>query len=679
MATIPAARDLTVLSLDALMTAAAAVRDDVSGRRITWSPSVTIPLAGSCEDACGYCNSGGPRAGDAPFLEPEQILALAWQGAEAGCHEAVFTSRLAPDIDYLVAVCSLVLDETGLLPHTEVGVHDAEGLRTLRAVAPSQGVVLHGLDGDLADQFGAVEAAGALRIPLSVRLVLGAGEDRDDRVDVLRLLAEAHERGGHLQHVAFSPSAALERHELAETAALARLILPEDVSLQAAPIQGGDPAALLDAGVDDWGGLDPSEIEAVRHATEARAFALTPRLALRPRYAVSSSEWIDPALHFAVLDRSDADGFARDDPGAVLPHRFASRAIPGSGAEVTPIGPRSTAWSSGGASAPPVLLPARGAATGVLREVLDGVTMGQEVGEDELLTLFAARGPEVAAVCEVADDLRRVRVGDVVTFVRNRNINYASLENVVERVLDAARRGATEVCLQGGIHPELDGAYYLHLVQAVKAAAPTMHVHGFTAVEVFEAARRLAEPLEAYLRRLQAAGLGSLAGTPDEILDDQWLEVHRTAHLVGLRSNVTITFGTSERPRDSVRQLLRTRALQRETGGFTEFVPLPFVHMAAPTYLERRARRGPTFREALLMHAVGRIVYHGVLTGVSGSWVRIGPAGIAQVLQAGANDLGGTLSDELSEDDFRALVEPLGRPLEQRTTLYGRVGEERSG
>jgi FO synthase len=746
MATIPAALDLAVLSLEALMAEAGAVRDDVYGRRVTWSPKVTIPLTGLCQDACGYCNSAGSRAGEDPFLEPEQILAMAWRGAEAGCHEAVFTAGGQPErehrhaaewlagrgydssIDYLVAACSLVLDETGLLPHTEVGVLNADELRALRAVAPSQGLVLRPLVGDHDDELASVEAAGALHIPFSVGLPVGVGEARDDRVDLLRSLAEAHERYGHLQHVVVLSSAAVERNELLETASLARLILPESVSLQVAPSQGGDATALIDAGVDDWGGLETAEVEAVRHATEVCGFSLTPRLTVHPQYAGLPSEWIDPALHFAVLDRSDADGLARDDPGTVLPHRYACRTIPGSGAEVTPIGPRSTAWYSGGDGRPPVLLPARGVATGAVREVLDGVSMGQEAGEDELLTLLAARGPEVAAVCEVADDLRRATVGDVVTFVRNRNINYTNvctyrcrfcgfskgplslnlrgkpylltLEDVVERVVDAARRGATEVCLQGGIHPDFDGEYYLHLVQAVKAAAPGMHVHGFTALEVFEGARRLTEPLESYLRRLQAAGLGSLPGTaaeilddeiravicPDKITSDEWLETHRTAHRVGLRSNITIMFGTIERPLHWVRHLLRTRALQRETGGFTEFVPLPFVHMAAPMYLERRARRGPTFREALLLHAVGRIAYHGVLDNVQGSWVKLGLAGMAQVLQAGVNDLGGTLmgenisraagarhGQELSEDDFGALVEPLGRPLEQRTTLYGRL------
>ena len=352
----------------------------------------------------------------------------------------------------------------------------------------------------------------------------------------------------------------------------------------------------------------------------------------------------------------------------------------------------------------------------------------QKVGEDEIVTLFRARGPEVVAVAEVADELRREAVGDVVTFVANRNINYTNictfkcrfcafskgplslnlrgtpyllgLEEITRRVIEAEQTGATEVCLQGGIHPDFDGEYYLEVLRAVRQASSEIHIHAFTALEVSEGARRLNEPLETYLVRLRDAGLRTLPGTAAEILDDEirailcpdkvdterWLEVHRVAHSVGLRSNVTIMFGAVEQPLHWARHLVRTRALQEETGGFTEFVPLPFVHMASPIYLQKKARPGPTFRETLLMHSIGRIAYHGYIDNIQASWVKIGLEGLKQLLVSGCNDMGGTLIDEnisraagarhgqhMEEADFAEVAESLGRRLEQRTTLYGRV------
>lgn len=769
--------------LASLMAEARAVRDQAHGTRVTYSPKVFIPLTMLCRDRCGYCTFAQPPARlESPFLTPEQVSALARAGARVGCHEALFTLGEAPEerypvaaewlaahgfastVDYLHAMGQRVLDETGMLPHANAGALSREDLARLREVSPSQGMMIESLRGDLACHRGApdktperrlatLEFAGELAIPFTTGILVGIGEDRDDRISALEAIAESHRRHGHVQEVIvqnFLPKPGTAMHleppcppEIyLDAIALARLILPPDVHLQAPPNLSDDFGVLLDAGIDDWGGVSPvtadhvnperpwPDLDRLRTATEARGMTLAPRLTVHPGYVLDADRWIDERLHFAVMDRSDAEGLGRDDPGAVFVQRLTPAAPEqvDDGVEVLQVGPRSTAWYSGANVAPPILVPAPARATGAVAEVLEGVQMGQPVELDEIVTLFGARGPEVAAVAELADQLRRDAVGDVVTYVHNRNINYTNvctfkcrfcgfskgplsfnlrgtpylrtLDDIAERTREAAELGATEVCLQGGIHPDFDGDYYIDVTHAVKAAVPDIHVHGFTALEVTEGARRLEEPLADYLRRLMDAGLRSLPGTaaeildddiralicPDKITSDEWLDAHRTAHSVGLRSNITIMFGSVEQPVHWARHIVRTRALQAETGGFTEFVPLPFVHMATPIYLQRKARRGPTFREVLLMHAVGRIAYRGLVDNIQTSWVKLGPAGATQMLQAGVNDLGGTLMDEnisraagadhgqmMEPSDFKALVEPLGRTLEQRTTLYGRL------
>ena len=776
-------RDLWGEPLDELMARARVVRDGRTGTRLTYSPKVFIPLTMLCRDRCGYCTFARPPARvEAPYLTAEQVLAIARAGARVGCHEALFTLGERPEdrypaargwlrengyastVAYLVEMCRLVRDEVGLLPHSNAGALFADELRTLRAVSASQGMMVESLNDELACHRGSpdktaarrlatLEAAGQLSIPFTTGILVGIGESRADRVVALEAIADAHRRYGHVQEVIvqnFLPKPTTAMHgappcpteDFLDAIALARLILPDTVHVQAPPNLSDDFGQLVAAGIDDWGGVSPvtadhvnperpwPALDLLRGRTEAAGMVLAPRLTVYPEFASDPGRWFDPAMRFPVLDRSDAEGLARDDPGAVFVQRIAPAPLEDvdEGVEVLHIGPRSTAWYSGADAAPPALLPSAAPARGAVAEVLAGVLMGDEVGIDEIVTLFGARGPEVAAVCEVADDLRRRTVGEVVTFVRNRNINYTnvctfkcrfcgfskgplslnlrgtpyllSLDDIQQRVLEAVEVGATEVCLQGGIHPNFDGDYYIDVARAVHAVAPDIHIHGFTALEVTEGARRLKEPLVDYLRRLMDAGLRTLPGTAAEILDDEirdvicpdkittdeWLHAHRTAHEVGLRSNVTIMFGSVEQPLHWARHMVRTRALQRETGGFTEFVPLPFVHMAAPLYLQQKARRGPTFREALLMHAVGRIAYRGAIDNIQVSWVKMGRGGVVQALQAGVNDLGGTLMNEnisraagathgqgLEEDDFQSMVEPLHRVLEQRTTLYGRV------
>jgi 7,8-didemethyl-8-hydroxy-5-deazariboflavin synthase CofH subunit/7,8-didemethyl-8-hydroxy-5-deazariboflavin synthase CofG subunit len=782
--------DLLGTDTAALASAAAARRDALFGTRVTFSPKVFIPLTMLCRDRCGYCTFAKPPARlGSPYLHLDEVIELARSAAALGCHEALFTLGERPEerypvaasflsaagasstVSYLAEACRVVRDETGLLPHANAGALFEEELALLRPVTASQGMMIETLSPTLschraapdktpARRLATLEAAGRLQIPFTTGILVGIGETRADRLTALRAIADAHRRHGHVQEVIvqnFLPKPGTSMHswpacpvdELVWSVAAARLLLPADVHVQAPPNLTEDFGILLQAGIDDWGGVSPVTVDHVnpdrawpvldrlRSVTEEAGHVLAPRLCIHPEYAAQPDRFLDEKMRFAVLDRSDGEHLGRDsswcsggdEPPPLLigrPRRIGrsfATACPGLPAREGAVAPAPAA----GPGNSPFPTAAHGRPGGAVREALAGALAGQQLGEREIVTLFSARGREVEEVAAAADDLRRRTVGDVVTWVANRNINYTNvctfkcrfcafskgplslnlrgspylleLDEITRRVAEAEGLGATEVCLQGGIHPSFDGDYYLEVLGAVRRASETIHIHGFTALEVHEGARRLGEDLETYLRRLQAAGLKTLPGTAAEILDDtvrailcpdkidteRWLEVHRCAHRVGLRSNVTIMFGSVEGPRSWARHIVATRALQLETGGFTEFVPLPFVHMAAPLYLQHRARRGPTFREALLMHAVGRLAYAGAIDNIQASWVKMGATGARQLLRAGCNDLGGTLMDEnisraagathgqaMDEASFGRIVEPLGRPLAQRTTLYGR-------
>jgi FO synthase len=679
-------------------------------------------------------------------MEMEEILEIVERGKAAGCTEALLTLGERPElrydeaarwlaargfrstVDYVAEVARTVLHVTGVLPHANCGALYRYELEQLRRVSASQGMMLESLvhleahrlapDKVPARRLATLRAAGELSIPFTTGLLVGIGESRVDRIDALAAIRRSHEEFGHVQEVIIQNFLPKERTAMASwpaaddeefhwTIAAARLILPEDIHLQAPPNLSDDPAKLLAFGIDDFGGISPVTVDHVNperawpavttlgDEVAKRDLALVPRLTVYPKW--QSEKFLDADVRPCVLRLANSLGHRREDD-----------------------------WFSGGESEPPVF--SSGPARSRVGAILDAYRPGEGLEERDIVTLFSAQGTDVSAIIERADTVRKDLVGDDVTFVVNRNINYTnvctfkckfcafskgplslnlrgdpyllSLDEISQRVREAANKGATEVCLQGGIHPNFDGDYYIDVVAAVRQGSPDIHIHAFSALEVFEGARRLGVSLESYLQRLKDAGLRTLPGTAAEILDDdvravlcpdkintqQWLDVHEAAHSVGLKSNVTIMFGAVEGPESWARHMRVTRDLQERTGGFTEFVPLPFVHMATPIYLRGRARRGPTFRETALMHAIGRLHYAGAINNVQVSWVKLGIEGSRRILNAGANDLGGTLMDEnisraagaehgqeMDESTLRDLVAPLGRPLVQRTTLYGRA------
>jgi FO synthase len=734
------------MTLDELAATAFERARAAHGQVVTYSPKVFIPLTHLCRDRCGYCTfAQAPARVAAPYMSLDEVMAVAESGRQAGVTEALFTLGERPElrydeaarwlaargyrstVDYVANAAQMVLESSGLLPHINAGaLYDFE-LRQLRPVSASQGMMLESLadlpahrlapDKDPARRLATLNLAGELKIPFTTGLLVGIGETRQDRLDTLEAIAESHARYGHVQEViiqnflpkartAMANSPAATQEEFFWTIAVARLLLPDDIHLQAPPNLSDNPTQLLAYGIDDFGGISPvtkdhvnperawPAIDTLSAECDALGFVLAPRLTVYPAH-IGAEGFLDDAVRPHVLAQSDASGLGRHDDWY-------------SGAEVIPPSPPTTT-----------------ARSSEVTKILERYVPGYRFEHGELVTLFEARGADFNAIVELADFVRREIAGDPVSFVINRNINYTNvctfkcrfcafskgplslnlrgdpylltLDEITERVREAYDRGATEVCLQGGIHPNFDGEYYIDVVAAVKAGAPSIHIHAFSALEVFEGARRSDSDLTTYLTRLKQAGLKTLPGTAAEILDDpirkilcpdklssdQWLEVHRAAHSVGLNSNITIMFGAVEGSDSWATHLIRTLELQDETGGFTEFVPLPFVHMATPLFLRGKSRKGPTFREAVLMHAVARLHYATKIDNIQVSWVKMGVEGSRRILQAGANDLGGTLMDEnisraagavhgqaMDVEMLERLVAPLGRPLHQRTTLY---------
>ena len=727
------------------------------GRVISYSKKVFIPLTRLCRDVCGYCTfATTPGRVPSPYLSPDEVLAIASAGKKAGCKEALFTLGDKPELryaaarqalnslgysstnEYIAAMCELVLRETGLLPHINAGVMDAGDIKALRAVSVSQGIMLENISPRLCEPGGPhhgspdkhpavrmamIEEAGRLNVPFTSGILIGIGESRLERLQSLLALRDVHSKYGHLQEVIvqnfraksntrMATASEPELDDLMWTAAVARLVLGAAANIQVPPnLSYSEYGWLLAAGINDWGGVSPvtqdhvnpeapwPQISALKEATSAAGLSLLERLAVYPSFALESAKWQEPAMARRVLSEIDTEGFARV-----------------------------CNWTVGIASALP---PPPKFGNHVTQDAtLVRAMRGERLSEDDIIGLFSARDSAVAEIATAADETRQNSSGSVVRYVVNRNINYTnvctyrckfcafskgktaealrgpaydlSYDEIGRRAQEAWERGATEVCMQGGINPRFTGKTYIEILQAVKNAVPRMHVHAFSPLEVMQGARTLELSIPSYLERLHKTGLGSLPGTAAEILDDdvraiicpdklgtnEWLSVIEAAHHIGLRTTATIMFGHVETSRSWARHLLHIRDLQERTGGFTEFVPLPFVHMEAPMFLKTGARRGPTWRECVLMHSIARLVLNPLIPNIQVSWVKMSPRGAAQMLAYGANDLGGTLMNEsisraagtehgqeLPPQRMENLIRMTGRKPEQRTTLYGTADE----
>ena len=746
----------------ALSAVASTLRDEGFGTLVTYSKKVFIPLTHLCRDVCHYCTfAQTPSKLDAPYLALEQVLEVARHGAEMGCKEALFTLGEKPErryraarewlgehgyattVDYLRQAAQAVFEQTGLLPHLNPGTMSAEEIADLRPVSPSMGIMLESTSERLLEKgmphYGSPDKVPAVRlqtladggratVPFTTGILIGIGETRLERIESLLAIRRVHAEHGHIQEIIvqnfrakpgtkmrLAPEPDLD--ELLWTIAVARLLFGPGMSIQAPPnLSPGVLPRIVNAGINDWGGVSPvtpdyvnpeapwPHLQDLARQTAAAGKHLHERLTIYPRFALAAEDWVDKGLRAAVLDRIDGEGL-----------------------------PRTDGWCPGDKGEPPADVLAQVGArpkrvSANLQAVLERAEAGEALDEAEIVRLIRARGDDFTAVVQAANGLREKTCGHVVSYVVNRNINYTNIcyfkcqfcafskgklaENlrgrpydlshaeIQRRTREAWQRGATEVCMQGGIHPEYTGHTYLAILRAVKEAVPEMHIHAFSPLEVWQGAATADLSLEDYLTRLKEAGLDTLPGTAAEILDDevravicpdkvntaQWLEVMETAHGVGFRTTATIMYGHVDQPQHWARHLIRVRDLQRRTGGFTEFVPLPFVHMEAPLYLKGRARRGPTFREAVLVHAVARLALHPHIANIQASWVKLGPDGVVAALNAGCNDLGGTLMNEsitraagaqhgqeTTPRRMIALIESAGRTPRQRTTSYGDV------
>ncbi len=697
-----------------------------------------------------------------------------WEEARDWLGERGYDSTLS----YVRAMAIRVLEETGLLPHLNPGVMSWSEMSRLKPVAPSMGMMLEttsrrlfetkGLahygspDKDPAVRLRTLTDAGRLSIPFTTGLLVGIGETLTERAETLHAIRKSHKEFGHVQEVIVQNFRAKQHTAMADvpdagiedylaTVAVSRLVLGPGMRIQAPPnlVSREECLALIGAGVDDWGGVSPltpdhvnperpwPALDELAAVTVAGGYELVQRLTAQPKYVQAGAAWIDPRVYGHVEALADPDtGLARDVNPVGRPWQepddveSAGRvdlnaAIDTDGRNTEARSDLESAfgdWESIRAHVAELAarVPER-IDTDVLAALRSAERNPGGCTDDEYLALATADGPALEAVAALADSLRSDAVGDDVTFVVNRNINFTnicytgcrfcafaqrkgdadayslSVDEVADRAWEAHVEGATEVCMQGGIDPELPVTGYAELVRAVKARVPSMHVHAFSPMEIANGVTKSGLSIREWLIGLREAGLDTIPGTAAEILDDEvrwvltkgklptsmWVEIVTTAHEVGLRSSSTMMYGHVDTPRHWVAHLHVLRDIQDRTGGFTEFVPLPFVHQNSPLYLAGAARPGPTHRDNRAVHALARIMLHGRISHIQTSWVKLGVERTQVMLNGGANDLGGTLMEETisrmagsehgsskTAAELMAIAEGIGRPARQRTTSY---------
>ncbi|MDB9830158.1 5-amino-6-(D-ribitylamino)uracil--L-tyrosine 4-hydroxyphenyl transferase CofH [Gammaproteobacteria bacterium] len=724
--------------------------------QLTYSPKVFIPLTFLCRDVCHYCTfAKTPKKVESPYLSIEEVIRIAKEGEEKGCHEALFTLGDKPELrykaardalaemgyqttnEYVAACAKAVLEHTSLIPHLNPGCLTEAELDMLKPLSGSMGLMVESLSANLCKKgqphYGSPDKepifrmqtlinAGKRNIPFTTGILIGIGETRLERLESIFAIAELHKEYGHIQEVIVqnfkakantlmehSPEPSFD--ELIWTIAMARLILPGDISLQVPPnLNPQHLERLIESGINDFGGISPvtkdfvnpeapwPEIKKLTSTANLLGQDLRARATLYPAYFKNLALHASKNVASKLLQKVDSQNLIRSDK-----------------------------WVSGVSTTIPLY-----ANTNFKSDIQESIKKIHENSDlDALEHILTARDRDFKYLMDYADDLKTHVHGHEITCVMNRNINYTNIcsfkcnfcafskgtghsdlrgkpynishDEIARRTLEAIDRGATEVCLQGGIHPKYTGNTYLDIVKTIRSVSETVHIHAFSPLEIDHGRRTLNVSVEEFLLELKNAGLNSLPGTAAEILHDdiraiicpdklnsqEWADVIMAAHSVGLPTTSTMMFGHVENMSHVARHFGELKAIQNKTNGITEFVPLPFVASEAPIYMRGLSRPGPTFKESVLVHAAARIFFYDSIDNIQGSWVKMGLPGLKFLLSAGINDVGGILMNEsitkaagasfgqeLNLADVDRIAKSLDLDLVQRNTLYQKLDSQ---